>query len=1724
MTVNFLLILALGTLPLFVLTGFTARLIGDKPIERDIVFRLFFAILFLFPCIGLVMPRWSVLPLAFETTEEVTSITQIPQPEKVSTKTIEMPVFVEFDPISPPPIISQEDFPIMEKADVREFSALPVSDLPILPEVAEVPSPPEVTFANVQEAPPVVPTEQANEKITQADNFLQMLWVKGTTICLTIWLAGMIPWLVLLIKSRVIYAAILRKAEPLCDGRWVDLCRELETTLQLKRRICYRVSREIAVPQVVGLRQPTVLLPHHLIAEKPNRAVLIHELAHIRRNDIAWQLLMSVVCMMYWFQPLVWFFAAAMRNTREEACDNDVLQYGEKGSDYAAVLLDLSLLVQRGYRLPERIGCAVTMPSRKNQVERRIMSLLDPKRKRGPIPMKTKLALTVSMILAGLFSLTICPAWEMPQKNQPAQQAGPQQPIVPENAANDNDIVDPQSIGVQEIPTLNVGESSVPMHGLVQWEDKTPVAGANVTMITDAGQQLDLKSDAQGRFLFWACPNARWNQNIRMIARAERAENNREIRIGMAKTNGNDKEYVITLREGRSINGTVTSSSDKALEEFYVGTREYGFSRVSGKNDFSLLIPAGDDPIHLYAWADGEGLAYKIFKNDDNRAGSENDPLYVELDQSIEMTLEGAAPLTIQTIDTDANNIVGIGINIWGVAHPPYMVNGELKTPQPISLPQPVTTDENGTATIEYFPSWANGRLTISPVQFYDGPYLYTRTKEFWPNFAGKPMYVVQEFAKNIPVRGTVRYPDGQPVVGLGITAVGQGMTLNDRWNKTTTDAEGKYEFLLPPYQWYAMAAKPTGDWAFPTQDGFAILPGDPVESFDVVVEPATKVTIKVLSHPERTPLANRKVSLTFSGRSDHGIERIGLTPVPEKFHLPIYRGKQANQYPDTTCGNYTTDADGNISVSLGSGCYEYRLEDAREHDHFGVVSTFEIKYDPEHPEIVREILVPSQEESLFSGTALVQMKDGTWQGAAGLEVSISDPPVGHPGKSIKKNHLFPCPKTNTDGKFSFMRANQTMRILVYDPKTEQAAYATVSASQNEIELKLQPLVSITGTIVNLETGEPLKGISMEYRFRYECDGDISCGRNWMSTPASEKMFYQNATTDEHGRYVINSLLPDQMYDLHYDRSAETNERFDFWQIGGFRTPTEQEIRRVLDLPADSNKALSGASKLFQYYRPYEVGVIRVASLKPIGVQNIDKAEQQRPAGDEGSIADNLRRAREKTEPEYAWSRISNYKNAIFGLIAQEQWDAGKAATTEMVELVVSTRKALREKGVRFDEERFDEDLYAVATALEAKGEKEAGAEVRKHLEKLDDVKILQQTISQFGAQDNIDNLDSLIDEIETKVPDHRKDGLFFDLFINGCRDKALLTELVEKVRKLNDTGAKIQILAHYADDYRREGDEAKSNELFDEVIDMLKNLPTASERSLYWSDVMMYVRRKNNMELMHQAAIEIYDRQHNNKLKFDPPDPKIDLEKAKIPGSEEYGILNRLFGSFLIQLHQRTLSLDLLVKVGEKEKAIELADEIVSFKDFITKEQLVACGWQGFLEGALATCAETYANCDEIEKAKETWQAALDLLAIGPDAESRPNASWPVVLSVRNPLFREDVRKLCLQTVEEMKTFEDEDRPELTFFRRIDNTKSRAFALARYGFTDDARRVLDELWAAVQKDVSDLKQLDYYRADIADGYANARFADKARELAESIEDEALRTKTLKSITVTWDW
>jgi hypothetical protein len=132
-----------------------------------------------------------------------------------------------------------------------------------------------------------------------------------------------------------------------------------------------------------GCANPTVLLPAN--AEQwpfaRRRDVMMHELAHVARRDCLTQLVAQAACALYWFNPLVWIAARALRGERERACDDVVVRAGARPSEYATHLLQ----VARDLRVPRATSLATVCMARRSQLSDRLLAILDERRNRRTV-------------------------------------------------------------------------------------------------------------------------------------------------------------------------------------------------------------------------------------------------------------------------------------------------------------------------------------------------------------------------------------------------------------------------------------------------------------------------------------------------------------------------------------------------------------------------------------------------------------------------------------------------------------------------------------------------------------------------------------------------------------------------------------------------------------------------------------------------------------------------------------------------------------------------------------------------------------------------------------------------------------------------------------------------------------------------------------------------------------------------------------------------------------------------------------------------------------------------------------------------------------------------------------------------------------------------------------------------------------------------------------------
>lgn len=169
---------------------------------------------------------------------------------------------------------------------------------------------------------------------------------------------------------------LVAQATPVTAREWLDPLHDARARLEIRRPVRLLQSDRVAMPMTWGWRRPVILLPATASGWQSTRrtVVLRHELAHVKRADVATQLLAQGACAVYWFNPLVWLAAFRLRVEREQACDDAVLGLGSRASDYANHLLDIA----RECRAPGLAASAAVAIARPSQLERRMRAILDP--------------------------------------------------------------------------------------------------------------------------------------------------------------------------------------------------------------------------------------------------------------------------------------------------------------------------------------------------------------------------------------------------------------------------------------------------------------------------------------------------------------------------------------------------------------------------------------------------------------------------------------------------------------------------------------------------------------------------------------------------------------------------------------------------------------------------------------------------------------------------------------------------------------------------------------------------------------------------------------------------------------------------------------------------------------------------------------------------------------------------------------------------------------------------------------------------------------------------------------------------------------------------------------------------------------------------------------------------------------------------------------------------
>lgn len=223
------------------------------------------------------------------------------------------------------------------------------------------------------------------------------VWILGTALIVLARLAS-------LSRGRRLLAAAT-PAPPKIERLTARCARQLG----LRTGPVVRMIDRACPPMVVGLWRTHLILPVSLWEQLDpvgRQAILLHELAHVRRRDLWIRWLERLIAALCWWHPVVWYARHRLNEEAELCCDAWVtwLLPGARRR-YATALLQSQTFVNSSHPVDPAVGIGVVSVRAKRLARRLTMVMTHPSR---PALSAGGLLSVATLALAGWFS---APAW-----------------------------------------------------------------------------------------------------------------------------------------------------------------------------------------------------------------------------------------------------------------------------------------------------------------------------------------------------------------------------------------------------------------------------------------------------------------------------------------------------------------------------------------------------------------------------------------------------------------------------------------------------------------------------------------------------------------------------------------------------------------------------------------------------------------------------------------------------------------------------------------------------------------------------------------------------------------------------------------------------------------------------------------------------------------------------------------------------------------------------------------------------------------------------------------------------------------------------------------------------------------------------------------------------------------------------------------------------------------
>lgn len=163
-------------------------------------------------------------------------------------------------------------------------------------------------------------------------------------LIVTLWLMGVLILQLRFLGQLAFLQRLKNYGTERFPARLAPMLQELEDRLGITKPVRYLTSFRVNSPFTAGWLRPAVLFPGGLLGELDEaqlRTIVAHELAHIKRYDFLVNLIQTLLCILFFYHPAVWWISARIEEEREHCCDDLAIEATGEPVGYARTLLQL---------------------------------------------------------------------------------------------------------------------------------------------------------------------------------------------------------------------------------------------------------------------------------------------------------------------------------------------------------------------------------------------------------------------------------------------------------------------------------------------------------------------------------------------------------------------------------------------------------------------------------------------------------------------------------------------------------------------------------------------------------------------------------------------------------------------------------------------------------------------------------------------------------------------------------------------------------------------------------------------------------------------------------------------------------------------------------------------------------------------------------------------------------------------------------------------------------------------------------------------------------------------------------------------------------------------------------------------------------------------------------------------------------------------------------------